>query len=144
MDVADAVVPSLAPVDLNVPPLAQWAQSARAQRGDDRERALLMLHASLTSLPPTAANAEAVVTLLESGAFDDLEARDGRVTREVAVEALMALGFPHALQLHPDQLDWLRGLQRSRRRTVYWRWFAAALAVADVAFWIYLWNPPYF
>lgn len=144
MEVGEAVVPSLAPIDLDVPPLAEWAEAARSQYGEDRERVLLLLHSSLASLLPTKANAEAVVTLLESGAFDDLEARDGRVTREVAVEALMALGFPHALQLHPDQLDWLRGLQRSRRRTVYWRWFAAALAVADIAFWVYLWNPPYF
>ena len=53
-------------------------------------------------------------------------------TREVAIEALLRLGYPWALRVHPDELAWLRDQQRAARRLKYFILFGV-LAVGALA-----------
>ncbi len=48
--------------------------------------------------------------LLEGGQLAGLEDTTGRTCRSAATEALLRLGFPFALEVRPEDLDHLRGL----------------------------------
>lgn len=95
------------------PPLALEAQvqEAREARGPEREAAVLRLHERLEALGAGGGSrevADQLLHLLESGELEGLESADGRTSRSVAVEALLELGFPYALEVRPEDLEHLR------------------------------------
>lgn len=115
----EAVVPSLAPVDqldAGGPSLDTLARTARELPGAEGRAALASLHARLEALAPTEENGRALVQLLDRGDLTGLVADDGRLTRQLAVEALLGLGYPWALQIHPDELAWYRSSVSERAR----------------------------
>ncbi len=115
------VVPSLAPFPAEgqlVPAgqLEQLALVARSTPGQVGRDALASLQDALLALTPTEENAKALLKLLDEGAFNELRADDGSPTRELAVETLLRLGYPWALQIHPDELAWYREAISTSRR----------------------------
>ncbi|MFZ5438654.1 MAG: hypothetical protein ACOZQL_01530 [Myxococcota bacterium] len=116
-----AEVPSLASVEPLAlqPPLEQLARSARTVPGEGGRAANRQLHAALETLQPLDANGELLLRLLDEHAFDGLRADDGTETRRLAVEALLRLGYPWALRIHPDELSWFREAQRAAMRLKY-------------------------
>jgi hypothetical protein len=54
--------------------------------------------------------------LLESGQLAGLEDAEGRTCRAAATEALLRLGYPFALEVRPEDLEHLRGLDKDGRR----------------------------
>jgi hypothetical protein len=88
--------------------LEHLALTARATPGQAGREALNLLHHSLAALTPNPENAALLLRLLDEGAFNELRADDGSSTRELAVETLLRLGYPWALQVHPDELAWYR------------------------------------
>ncbi len=98
------------------PPLESWALTARTVPGPEGRAALQSLHDALSSLAPSRENATNLARLIDEGAFNDLRGDDGTPTREVAVEALLGLGYPWALQIHPDELAWYRRALFLQRR----------------------------
>lgn len=115
---APEVVPSLAAVDQpqGAPQLDAFARDARLP-GSEGRAALSALHAALASLAPAEASGRALLALLDQGAFHQLVGDDGTPTRVLAVEALLRLGYPWALEVHPDELAWYRATVEARRRT---------------------------
>lgn len=113
-------VPSLAPFPLEaLAPAAQLellATTARSTPGLAGREALASLHHALLALTPTEENGKLLLRLLDEGAFNELRGDDGSPTRELAVETLLRLGYPWALQIHPDELAWYRGTIYLRRR----------------------------
>ena len=114
-------VPSLANVEpaALTPPLEQLALTARTMPGEEGREAHRKLHLALASLQPLEANGELLLRLLDEHAFDELRADDGTSTRELAIEALLRLGYPWALKVHPDELAWLRASQLAATRLKY-------------------------
>lgn len=111
-----APFPSPEPLDPAATGLERLALTARATPGQAGRDALHSLHDSLASLPATEENAKLLLRLLDEGAFNELRGDDGSLTRELAVETLLALGYPWALQIHPDELAWYRRADFLRRR----------------------------
>jgi hypothetical protein len=64
----------------------------------------------------TRAAADFVKARLESGELAELLDSEGRTARSAAVEALLAMGFPYALEIAPEDLAHLRqrGMGRSQ------------------------------
>ena len=135
--VSDELVPSLAPFEADAPPLARWAEAARDQSGEPRATALTELTAALDGLG--ASHADVLVDLIDSERLEGLTARDGRPMKEVAVERLLALGFPHALRVHPETLTEVREGQRLRRQLKWRRVVAVGLVLANVYLWRWYW-----
>lgn len=110
-------VPSLAPLDSAAQvDLAGLAQTARSVPASEAREALAQLHVALQTLLPTEKNGTELARLLDDRAFDGLIADDGSLTRELAVETLIRLGYPWALRLHPDELSWFRSQRSDRAR----------------------------
>jgi len=105
----------LAAVDVAAPleELAVAARSAPASKGNE---ALVALHSALSTLMPTEANGAALLKLLDEGALSSLKSGDGSSTRAVAIETLLRLGYPWAMQLRPEELAWYRSHQGALRR----------------------------
>jgi hypothetical protein len=111
---AGSAVPSLAtelPAEVS---LAQLAAQARELPGSAGAEAVVALAARLAALQPTAADGELLLSLLEAGSFHGLAGDDGTPTRALAVEALLRLGYPWSVQIHPEELAWYRDHQRRR------------------------------
>ena len=122
---AQAVVPPLAPfphvpeVLAAAPNLELLTLTARSTPGQGGRDALVALQQALETLTPTEETGKLLVRLLDEGAFNELRADDGSPTRELAVETLLRLGYPWALQIHPDELAWYRGAEATRKRNKY-------------------------
>ena len=111
-------MPSLAALDdaqLAVP-LVDLAQRARASAGLVGEEVVTQLNEALRTLLPIEANGEALLKLLDEGALTDLRSEDGTSARLLGVEALLRLGYPWAVRIHPDELAWYRETLAARRR----------------------------
>ncbi|PZR05226.1 MAG: hypothetical protein DI536_32835 [Archangium gephyra] len=134
------VVPSLAHVEVGEVPLARWLDAALTGESlEARDGAVQLLVAGLATLPPTQANADVLVQLLEGPALDGVHTRQGDSVKELAVEALLRLGYPHALRIHPDALEWARARQRQRTRSRWTRAVALALGLVNLGLWGALW-----
>jgi hypothetical protein len=72
------------------------------------------------------AESRALLRVLEERGLEGLFDEEGRSCRAEAVEALLRLGYPYALYVHPDDLEHLR-LQRPHRLR---RWAGVGLAAA--------------
>lgn len=119
-------VPSLAPMDGTVPPFEALARAAR----DGGEGTLDALQAALAACPPTLRGAESLIALLETDLLDGLSLTRHRSAREAAIEALLTLDI-YALRVPPEELEWLRSVQRRRRLAAV---FATLAALGTLAF----------
>jgi hypothetical protein len=54
---------------------------------------------------PPRARADFLLSLIESAAVSDLQGTDGRSVRTAAVQALLDLGYPYALEIPPEALS---------------------------------------
>lgn len=139
---ADEVVPSLAPFPLvaeegSTPPLERLALTARSTPGQAGREALHSLHLALEVLGPSEPNATLLLRLLDEGAFNELRSDDGSLTRELAVETLLRLGYPWALQVHPDELAWYRASVFLRKRNKLLLLLAVLSAAGAIAAFLY-------
>jgi hypothetical protein len=131
-------VPSLAPslpsASAVVPldKLELLAITARTAPGQEGRDATTALHATLAAFPNTPEHAALLLRLLDEGAFNDVRADDGTPTREVAVEALLNLGYPWALQIQPEELAWYRNVEVVRRRNK-WLLLLGVVALGAIA-----------
>ena len=80
------------------------------------------------------ARAQFLLERLDDEAFHDLYDSDGVSCRAVAVEAVLALGFPWALHLEPDDLDYLRTVKPTRLAPSGWRAMAVVTGVLAALF----------
>ena len=113
-------LPSLAPFpqsaeSATAPSLELLAINARTP-GSEGDEAVQSLHAALEKLAPTEENGATLLRLMDEGVFHELRTGDGSSLRELAVETLLRLGYPWALQIHPDELAWFRGVAALRQR----------------------------
>ena len=108
-------VPSLAPFDDAAEPVAALVARALLP-GDEGRDGLARLNAALRSMPATEANARAVLAALDGTALETMKDEAGRPTRALAVEALLRMGWPWALHLDPDDLEWYRAQARAARQ----------------------------
>jgi hypothetical protein len=92
-------------------PMLLLAQQARRAEGAERQRLASELNQVLEELGGQGggrAEADAFHRLLEGGNLDGLVDADGRSCRAAAVESLLALGFPYALEVRPEDLAHLK------------------------------------
>ncbi|NOJ78868.1 hypothetical protein HNV28_11025 [Myxococcus xanthus] len=108
------------PLDLPLPVLVLTEQ---ARRVPEAERPLVAarLNLQLSRMARTGGDrlvADTFLRLLESGRLSGLVDAKGRTCRAAAVEALLSLGFPYALEVQPEDLAHLRAntLQRKTHR----------------------------
>ena len=93
--------------------LISVVQQARNAEGEEREEWAASLNALLSRPPPkdTEAWGFTLIEFLEDGAFEGMEDEDGIQCRTCAVEAVLALGYPWALHLTPEDVDRVRDNQ---------------------------------
>jgi hypothetical protein len=94
-------------------PLPMFLLAQQARRADGPERLglatdLNQLLAELGAQGGGRVEADAFHRLLEGGNLDGLVDADGRSCRAAAVESLLALGFPYALEVRPEDLAHLK------------------------------------
>ena len=77
---------------------------ARAPGADERIRRTFVDRLARLDLGSPRATADRLQTLLSSGELAMLRASDGTSARAVAVERLLALGYPYALEVSPEDL----------------------------------------
>jgi hypothetical protein len=112
-------------------------QRARNSEGDDRVALAGKLNALLRRPAPDLDRetwAQFLLEKLDDEAFHDLYDGDGASCRAVAVEAVLALGFPFALHLEPDDLEYLRTVSPSRSGSAGWRAMAVVTGVLAALF----------
>jgi hypothetical protein len=76
--------------------------------------------------------ADLLQQLLESGRLAGLADAGGRTCRAAAIEALTRLGFPYALEVRPEDLDFLRGQDEASEGFPWVPTAAGALVVAGI------------
>ncbi|MFY2556578.1 hypothetical protein ACN469_02945 [Corallococcus terminator] len=105
------------PVELPLPLLVRVEQAVSASEAD-RPEASSRLNEVLAQLASGGGERQVADTLhrlLDGGRLDGLVDAEGRSCRAVAVEALLSLGFPYALEVEPDDLKHLRANAAARR-----------------------------
>lgn len=110
------VVADLAPVDAVRPAadldrLRTLVVKRTVTQGSARSQLAEEINAALRALErqePSREVADFLLRQLESGALVGLVDGKGRSCRAVAVEALISMGFPYALEVSPDDLEHLR------------------------------------
>jgi hypothetical protein len=85
-------------------PLEHALAEARAPGADDRVRRSFVDRLSRLDVGSPRATADCLQNLLASGDLATLRASDGTSARAVAVERLLALGYPYALEVSPEDL----------------------------------------
>lgn len=90
--------------------LPELVQRARNSAGQETEWLAGLINERLEALGPGAGPEVGPLLLewIEDGAFEGLVAGDGWACRAAAVAAVLELGYPHALSLDPDDLEFLR------------------------------------
>jgi hypothetical protein len=96
---------------------------------------------ALLAAPPAEAQREAwarqLVERLDDGSLDGLADPSGVPYRSRAVEALIALGWPWALYVSPEDLDALRELRAPRFSTLQLS-LAGLVIVVLLAWWLWV------
>ncbi|WP_338869809.1 hypothetical protein [Myxococcus stipitatus] len=106
------------PVELPLPVLVRVEQALKAPE-PERAEAASKLNEVLTQFASGGGERQVADTLhrlLAGGKLEGLVDAEGRSCRAVAVEALLSLGFPYALEVEPDDLSHLRANTSSRPR----------------------------
>lgn len=109
-----AAIDSAAELDVAAK-LQQTVKAAREALGSDQQKLaseVNRLLAALNAAKGPAAAAELIQSLLEGRSLNELVDADGRTCRSVAVEQLLALGFPYALEVSPADLSHHRIVER--------------------------------
>lgn len=104
------------PVELPLPLLVRVEQAVGASEAD-RPEAAARLNEVLAQLACGGGERQVADTLhrlLGGGKLDGLVDAQGRSCRAVAVEALLSLGFPYALEVEPEDLKHLRANSTAR------------------------------
>ncbi|MBZ4414896.1 hypothetical protein [Myxococcus sp. RHSTA-1-4] len=107
------------PLDLPLPVLVLTEQARRVPEAERPELAS-RLNALLEQMAEGAGDRHVADTfhrLLETGKLEGLVDARGRSCRAVAVEALLSLGYPYALEVRPEDLEHLRSAGRGLPRT---------------------------
>jgi len=125
-----------------VPPLVE---QARAASGAERAALAGHLNRELEALGSEGGSrevADLLLHLLESGQLEGLEEAEGRTCRGVAVETLVGLGYPYALEVRPEDLEYLRNQSQPTRKGLLTKGALAAgvLGTGFVGEWVFL--PP--
>lgn len=105
-------------LDVGIARLGTLLEQARALTGRKRRRVADELNASFLELGRrggSRAVADFLGQKLESGALAGLEGSHHRSCRAAAVEALISMGFPFALEVSPDDLEHLRASTKEAR-----------------------------
>jgi hypothetical protein len=108
------------PLDLPLPLLVLVEQATRVPE-QDRPDVASRLNALLEQMGREGGDRQVADTfhrLLEGGKLEGLVDTQGRSCRAVAVEALLALGFPYALEVRPEDLEHLRASGRRQGKAV--------------------------
>jgi hypothetical protein len=98
------------PLDLPLPVLVLTEQARRAS-AEERPALASRLNTLLEQMAGEGGDRQVADTfhrLLESGKLEGLVDPGGRSCRAVAVESLLSLGFPYALEVRPEDLEHLR------------------------------------
>lgn len=85
-------------------PLESALASARAAGADGGVRRVLVDRLATLDLGSPRATADRLQALLASGALESLRTADGTSARAAAVERLLGLGYPYALEVSPEDL----------------------------------------
>ena len=85
-------------------PLEHSLAEARAPGADERVRRGFVDRLARLDLGSPRATADRLQALLASGELATLRASDGTSARAIAVERLLALGYPYALEVSPEDL----------------------------------------
>lgn len=92
--------------------------AARAAHGRERSAHLRAWRARLRTPPVGPGSRQALahwlMELLQEGTLEALVGEERWTARAMAAEALLSLGYPHALEIHPDDLEHLRAVQALR------------------------------
>ncbi|WP_257461057.1 hypothetical protein [Archangium lipolyticum] len=99
--------------------MPRLVEEARAASGAERQALAARLNRELEALELEEGSrevADLLLHLLESGQLEGLEAAEGRTCRGVAVETLLGLGYPYALEVRPEDLEYLRNQSRPNRK----------------------------
>jgi len=91
-----------------LPVLLQRADAAAS--GDARRAATAELNVALGQMAryPSRPAADLLLRMLDQGALKDLQDAEGLTARAAATAAVLAMGYPYALEISPDDLDHLR------------------------------------
>ncbi|PTL84865.1 hypothetical protein [Vitiosangium sp. GDMCC 1.1324] len=91
--------------------LREWVEivSSPGVTREDVESLLAGLSGPLVEGESTRERADQLLRLLQDEALGALTGGDGREVRPAALEALLALGFPYALEVPPEVLSRMRG-----------------------------------
>lgn len=121
-------------------PLSRLVLELAGLAPEDRAPAMQALATRLEQLTagPDGDDARALIEGLEQGRFNELIDERGRPLRALAVEALLRLGYPWALQIVPGDLDWYRAQARraAPSRRLLWATLAALLSgLAGAGWW---------
>jgi hypothetical protein len=109
------------PLDLPLPVLVLVEQATRVPEAE-RPEVASRLNALLAQMAREGGDRQVADTfhrLLEGGKLQGLVDTEGRSCRAVAVESLLALGFPYALEVRPEDLEHLRTAGRPGRGGPY-------------------------
>lgn len=117
---AEQAPPSVAPVETSAQldvtgKLDEAIADAQALTGVEQQKAAAAVNAALKLLRETQSGrgtADVVLGLLSKRKLAGLVAPDGRTCRSFAVEQLLALGFPFALEVTPEDLDHHRAQEK--------------------------------
>ncbi len=137
VDGAEGRADAFAPLHAGEPSL-RLQQLARARSTvppaalADIEEALAEVLRGLRKGPEAERAAHVVLSLLEDRVFDGLAGPERRPLRAEAVEAVLRLGYPFALEIEPADLQFLRETQRAERLRPFRR-AAVALVLAALA-----------
>lgn len=107
----EAPPPRLLSVQAVVRELPELLERAQEATGSERSTRALQLNRHLEALASEGGSrevADVLLRLLEGGQLEGLKERRGRTCRSVAVETLLRLGFPYALEVRPEDLEHLR------------------------------------
>jgi hypothetical protein len=112
-------------------------QRARNSEGEARLLLCARLNALLkrgTGQEEREAFAQLIIEKLDDEAFHDLYDAEGLSCRAAAVDAVLALGFPWALHVWPDDLEYLRAMKPSRSGSPTLRAMAVVTGVLAALF----------
>jgi len=108
----------MAPLDLPLPVLALIEQARRVPVAE-RPEVAARLNGQFARMAQAGGDrlvADTLLRLLETGRLTGLVDAAGRSCRAAAVEALLSLGFPYALEVRPEDLEHLRADARQRKQ----------------------------
>jgi hypothetical protein len=129
--VPDAIVPRGEGLVQHLTSLVAEARSATDPHRPGMAGAIHEVMARLPSEMKPAEAAALLQRLLEEGGLEGLADEDGLPTRIAATRVLMELGYPHALEVTPEQLDAMRRWARPTP-PVPWVAISATLFIAFI------------